>query len=135
MSFTQQGIERRIGQLRQLVDGWDSYKAEAPNAWALFHAEILAKCWLSRIPIERVEASVVGGVGITLAIGERSAYVEVLNSESAVMLFQTSEDDPEPIVEAFRINNSTESQRLLDKVAALVGTTPQQAVEQLKGTA
>jgi hypothetical protein len=75
----------KLESLIRLKDGWDSYKAPAPTREAVAAARryldtLQALCWEPA----RVEASVMGGVGITHRVGTRKVYIEFYNDGSRV---------------------------------------------------
>lgn len=78
----------KLRSLSRLQDGWDSYTASAPKRQALATAEsYLSTLELLAWEPTRVEASVMGGVGITHRAGTRKVYVEFYNDGTVHALF------------------------------------------------
>jgi hypothetical protein len=70
----------KLRSLRRLREGWDGYNAPAPGQHAINAAEsYLATLELLRWEPTRLEASVMGGVGITHRFGTRKVYIEFYN--------------------------------------------------------
>jgi hypothetical protein len=87
-----------LGRLRSLVnlaDGWDSYRAPAPQSDAISHAECFLN-QLSRADVlpSRLSPSVVGGIGVTFREGQRKSYVEFYNNGTVYALFSDGESEP-----------------------------------------
>ena len=78
----------KLKELTRLSDGWDSYAAPAPGSKAFSAAEL----YLSALELlgwepARVEASAMGGIGITHKQGVRKVYVEFYNDGRVHALF------------------------------------------------
>jgi hypothetical protein len=90
--------ESLVGQLRSFVDladGWDSYRAPAPQSVAVSQAE----CFLNQLSQadilpSRLSPSVVGGIGVTFREGQRKSYVEFYNNGTVCVLFSDGESEP-----------------------------------------
>jgi hypothetical protein len=87
----QGGFQRWFANLHdvtRLKQGWDGYTAPAPGPEAIASAELyLSTLELLRWEPSRVEASVMGGVGITHREGVRKVYVEFYNDGRVHALF------------------------------------------------
>jgi len=107
-------IERATA-LGRLKEGWNSYSAPAPTPAAISNAKSLLTLAANAgmIP-ERIEASAMGGVGVTFTARSREVAVEFYNPGNAHALFSDNETealDTAPVapgVEGYR--------RLLDEV-------------------
>jgi len=98
----------KLQGLSQLNQGWDSYKAPAPTPLALRTAEsYLDILRLVRWEPARLDASVMGGVGITHRVGTRKVYVEFYNDGKVHALF--SDRDRPRDMETTRIRTDVQS--------------------------
>jgi hypothetical protein len=85
------GMHRPISksaELAGLADGWDSYRAPAPNSAAIENTRtFLRQADTLGLAVERVESSAMGGVGATFSRGDLEAVVEFYNNGTAHALF------------------------------------------------
>lgn len=91
----------KIVALGRLEKGWNGYRAPAPASVAVGNAKDLfeAACVRDIMP-ERVDASAMGGVGMTFTTGDREVVAELYNNGTAHALFAdstTEEMDTRPI--------------------------------------
>lgn len=78
----------KLHGLGRLKEGWDSYDAPVPGTEAIAAAELyLSVAELVVWEPSRVEASVMGGVGITHRAGKRKVYIEFYNNGKGHALF------------------------------------------------
>ncbi|HUG94014.1 MAG TPA: hypothetical protein VML55_24500 [Planctomycetaceae bacterium] len=78
----------RLEELRSLAQGWDSYSADPPSQDAIARTEqFLSVLQASGLQPTRIDASVMGGVGITHRKGRRKVYVEFYNDGRVHALF------------------------------------------------
>jgi hypothetical protein len=99
----------KLKGLAQLKDGWDSYKAPKPSQAALTTADLYLKA-LKMLAWEpaRVEASVMGGVGITHRKDSRKVYVEFYNDGKVHALF-SDRTNPTPRMETAPVGSDISS--------------------------
>jgi hypothetical protein len=72
-----------LDEMYELKDGWNSYKAKAPNAFAIENA----RNFLKLLPNpHKVNPSAMGGVGITYKKSSLKAYVEFYNNPGKIGL-------------------------------------------------
>lgn len=98
----------KLGEMRELKPGWDSYGALPPDDWALEKAqEALWAFATQEVQPDRVLPSVESGVGISVTRGEKYVFLEILNSEEVVGVAAHNRDnydvwefDPNDIAEA-----------------------------------
>ena len=84
-TVTYEECKTKIDRMAELKDGWDSYKAKAPNAIARNNTDDFCQvaCRTGLEP-DRVEASCMAAVGLTFdGRGGREAYVEFYNTGRA----------------------------------------------------
>jgi hypothetical protein len=73
-----------LDELTKLSEGWDSYGASAPNSVAIQNARTFVKeSETAAVEVQRIEASAMGGVGVTFSAGDREAVVEFYNKGTA----------------------------------------------------
>ena len=78
----------RLQELRLLQPGWDSYSAEPPTQEAITSAErFLYALQSASLEPTRIDASVMGGVGVTHRKGQRKVYIEFYNDGRVHALF------------------------------------------------
>jgi hypothetical protein len=80
--------EDEVAQLEKLKQGWNGYDATEPTRQSIERAKsYLHAATREGFDPKRVEASVMGGVGITHRQGNRKVYVEFYNNGTAHGLF------------------------------------------------
>ena len=78
----------KIEALGRLEKGWNGYRASAPTAPAVRNAKDLFEVACDRdIMPERVDASAIGGIGMTFTAGTREVVAELYNGGTAHALF------------------------------------------------
>ena len=76
-----------LESLGRLRPGWDSYRAPVPSQSATANARAFLMVLLDAgLPPPMIDASVVGGIAITLRQGSRKGVVEFYNDGAAVLL-------------------------------------------------
>jgi hypothetical protein len=92
-----QSFYQRVDSFADLQDGWNSYSARRPSATAVANArDFLDVLCAAKEKPTRLNASAVGGVGVTFRSGVRKAYIEFPNAGTAHALF--SDGVTEPVV-------------------------------------
>jgi hypothetical protein len=89
----------RLQTVASLKDGWDSYGSPRPSPEAV----AAARLYLTTLELldwgpTRVEASAMGGVGVTHRQGARKVYVELYNNGTVHALF-SDRTGPTPTME------------------------------------
>lgn len=80
--------ELELSKLKELQTGWNGYRAAAPTRTAIeISRRYLHTAEQQDFEPKRVEASVMGGVGVTHRQGNRKVYVEFYNNGTAHGLF------------------------------------------------
>ncbi len=84
----------RASKLGKLKKGWNSYSAHPPTPAAIGNAKaLLTLASDAGIIPERIEASAMGGVGVTFTAGSREVAVEFYNAGNAHALFSDNETE------------------------------------------
>jgi hypothetical protein len=87
---------RRITRCETLVDGWDSYDAKPPTPEVITAArQLLAVVLAKKAPIDRLNPSVVGGIGFTFRLTAEAhhVYVEFRNTGTCHALYHDPKGD------------------------------------------
>lgn len=83
-----------LNSLGKLEPGWNSYSAPAPSILAIEHTRLfLGIAHHQDVPLDQVEPSAMGGVGMTFTRGDREVVVEFYNSGTAHALFSDDSTD------------------------------------------
>ena len=92
---TELSWREKIEALKNLADGWDSYRAPAPSSDSIAQASVfLEEVAKSTNVLTRLAPSVVGGVGFTFKRNNRKVYVEFRNTASVHALYSDGTSDP-----------------------------------------
>jgi hypothetical protein len=86
-----------LRQLPALPHGWDGERAAAPTSLAVSNASLVADAlWMGACEPDRVAASVVGGVGLTVKIPGmvRNAYIECFNDGGVYLMLSDGQSEP-----------------------------------------
>ena len=82
------GWVTKLENLAHLKKGWNGYEAPPPNEQALASARLYLEALQgSTLEPHRIEASVMGGVGVTHRCNHKKVYVELYNDGKAHALF------------------------------------------------
>ena len=86
-------IVQELRQLRSLPRGWDSYRAEPPNDWAVSHAlQIVDAAMERRLDVTQLIPSADGGVGVCFVNGDCYSHIEASNGGELTLVMFSKQD-------------------------------------------